>query len=329
MEQRFKSLIIGAGNVGAFYDRPNSQQILTHAHAFSGNEFNLVGFVDTDFHKALKASGVWGGKAFPKIIDAFNKNNIDVVCVAVPDEEHYSVLKEIAKYNFRLAFVEKPFTTSIEQAKEIISIYLNRKIEISVNYTRRFLPEFELLRKRIVENYFGNYIAGIGFYGKGLLHNGSHMVDLLRYFFGNINGSFSYDCIYDFTNSDPSISAILRLQKGGSFLLHHINRNLYTIFDIDLLFEKGRIKIDGTKFSIEEYEVKKNTIFPSHQNLMKFSEKKTSQNKAMHFAAKNISDFLTLGEQLKSTARDATAALDICFKIKNQLNEKKINTLFS
>ena len=329
MTQKFKVLIIGAGDIGAFYDQPTSKNILTHAHAFSKNGFKLIGFVDTNSKKSTQASKLWGCRSFTKIADAFNNTKVDVVCVAVPDEKHYEVLKQLINYNFRLAFVEKPFTTSLENAREIMSLYRNKKIEIAVNYSRRFLPEFELLRKSIINNYFGKYITGIGFYGKGLLHNGSHMVDLLRYLLGEIDGILSYDSINDFIDSDPSISAILRLSNGNYFLLQRINRNLYTIFDFDLFFERGRIKIDGSKFCIEEYEIGKNNLFPSHQNLVKVREKKIAQNRVMYFAAKNIYGFLTSGQKLKSTASDAIDVIDICCKIKNLFNEKKNNTLFS
>ena len=34
-EKKYNVVIIGSGNIGAFYDEPGSEQILTHAHAFS------------------------------------------------------------------------------------------------------------------------------------------------------------------------------------------------------------------------------------------------------------------------------------------------------
>ena len=52
----FNALVIGSGNVGAFYDEPSSTHCLTHAHAFTKHDgFHLVGFVDDDLEKARRA----------------------------------------------------------------------------------------------------------------------------------------------------------------------------------------------------------------------------------------------------------------------------------
>ena len=49
MDKSFNVLIIGAGNIGALYDTPDMDKVLTHAHAFSIiNGFKLLGFVDLD-----------------------------------------------------------------------------------------------------------------------------------------------------------------------------------------------------------------------------------------------------------------------------------------
>lgn len=64
MGKSYNVLIIGAGNIGAFFDMPYSKNVLTHAHAFSKVEgFNLLGFVDVDNKKAIEAANIWNAKA--------------------------------------------------------------------------------------------------------------------------------------------------------------------------------------------------------------------------------------------------------------------------
>ena len=61
----FKSIIIGSGNIGAFYDNPKSENILTHAHAYSKHpNTKFAVFIDSDISKAQKATEIWGGNYY-------------------------------------------------------------------------------------------------------------------------------------------------------------------------------------------------------------------------------------------------------------------------
>lgn len=288
----FNVLIIGAGNIGAFYDTPLSIEILTHAHAFSTTPgFRLSGFVDKNKKKAVNAAKIWGGKAYESIEEVFQNEKIDIVCVCVSDESHYEILKIIASYPIKLVFCEKPFITKPQYASEIIDIYKKKHINITVNYTRRFVPEFELIRKNIIKEKYGKYITGTGYYGKGIFHNGVHMIDLLRFFLGPINNIKISDKIFDHTEADPSMSAFLTIRKGV-FFMQAIDSRKFSIFEIDLVFEKARIKIINSGNDIIEYSIRSNKLYKNYDNLIITNEIKTSLNKALCFAVSNIYDYL-------------------------------------
>ena len=93
---KYNVIIIGAGQIGAFYDTPERAEILSHAHAFYKHRgFNLLGFVDVNKFKARKAAKIWGGGSYGDISSAFNNNRIDIAVVAVPDEQHGKILKQL------------------------------------------------------------------------------------------------------------------------------------------------------------------------------------------------------------------------------------------
>ena len=76
----YRVSIIGAGKIAAFYDTPQSEMILTHAHTISiSEEFLLSGFYDTSKKQAIKAAKIWGGVAFDDIRMACEE--ADVVCI--------------------------------------------------------------------------------------------------------------------------------------------------------------------------------------------------------------------------------------------------------
>lgn len=318
----FNVLVIGAGNIGAFFDSPESDNVLSHAHAFTKHEgFNLVGFVDKDMDKAGKAASVWGVKAFGNINDAFEKENIDVVVVAVPDDLHYLVLKELSGYPVKVIFAEKPITKSVFEAEEILRTFRGRDIGIAVNYTRRFVPEFEKIRDNIQKGSFGEYLTGTGYYGKGLLHNGSHLLDLLMFFIGDIKEIMPVSSLEDFYADDKSIAAVLTFDNGNNFFLQHVDCRNFTMFEMDMLFEKKRIRIYDLGFKVEEYDVLESSVFGGYRNIIKTDDYGTSLEKAMYNAAGNIYRNLSEGQGLKCTAEDGYRALKVSMAIKESLNE--------
>lgn len=164
---KLRTAIIGAGTKGALY--PDAR--LTHAHAFSQDGFQLLGFADVDTKNLTKAKQRWDCIGVETVHEIMTLQP-DVVTVAVSDAFHFNVLKAIAlqEHKPRLVFTEKPFCQTYAEAKEIAELYKLKGIKLSVNFPRRFLPQFAALK-----DFKFNRMAG--FYTKGI-HNLCHLVDL-------------------------------------------------------------------------------------------------------------------------------------------------------
>ncbi|MDR5586528.1 MULTISPECIES: Gfo/Idh/MocA family oxidoreductase [Clostridium] len=317
MGKKYNVLIVGAGNIGAFFDNPSSENILTHAHAFLKIEgFNLLGFVETSKKKGEEAAKLWKVNYFSTIEEAFSENDIDVVSICVPDNYHYSILKKISNFPIKLVFCEKPLVKNINEANEIIRIYKEKNIRCLVNYSRRFVAEFSILKDSILEGNYGKFLCGSGYYGKGVLHNGSHLIDLLRYLIGEIKDFKVINHSYDFYDDDPSVSAVLNFENGGDFVMQNIPYYNYTIFELELLFEKKRIKIIDSGFKIQEYSVSDSKVFSGYKNLFKEKEYETELNKAMLNAVTNIYNNLIYNEKLNCVLEDGYKDMEICERLK-------------
>jgi predicted dehydrogenase len=315
----FYVLIIGAGAIGAFYDTPESGNILSHAHAFSAHSgFKLLGFVDADLKRAQSAAQLWGCKAFGSIEDVFEKERVDVACIAVPDELHYALLKKVSVLPLKAVFTEKPLTKTVREAEEIVKIFKESKVPVCVNYRRSFVPEFEALRDKIKRNAFGRFLTGTGYYGKGFLHNGSHLIHLLCLLIGDdIRDHKIVASENDFYSDDPSISATITFENKKTFNIHHINCNHFTIFEADFLFENGRVRISDTGFKIEYHKPVANDIFKDYRFLTKSEEVNTQLGKSLYFSADNIYNHLTSDEPLKCNVYDAFKTMLICNQIQS------------
>jgi predicted dehydrogenase len=317
MNSVYNVLIIGAGAIGAFYDSPDSENILTHAHAFTAhNGFLLVGFVDKNPEQALRAVQIWGGTIFDSIDEAFAHQKVDIVCICTSDESHYEYLKKVSSFPVKLVFAEKPITKTLSEAEEIYEIYSKKNIPVCVNYRRSFVPEIEQLKIKFKDGIYGHYLTGTGYYGKGFLHNGSHMIHLLQYFFNEIKYSNTTACEIDYYSNDPSLSAIFKISGSNPFYLQHVNCNYYTIFEADFIFEKARIRITDTGLKIEEYIVRESDVYAGYRFIEKTVEKSTLLTRSLFLSADNIYNHLSKGEPLKCDLDDALSIMKICSEVK-------------
>ncbi len=293
MSIRFKVLIIGAGNIGALYDDSKDLEYLTHGHAFSDHPaFELVGFVDVDIHKAEKASRKWGGKSYGSISEAFNHQKIDVVIVAVPDQYHKSCLDALDGREIKLIVVEKPLADQLCDAFELLELFDGKKPYIMMNYSRRYVPEFIEVRDVIAEGKLGQFEHGHGVYGKGLLHNGSHMLDLLKFWIGTFKVEQVNESTVDYTESDPSVSGVISFENGGQFNLNYIDSNLYTVFELELYFKKGRLRMLKGGLEIELYEVSESDLYKGYKELSLSRTIKTQLDKATYYLSEAINAYL-------------------------------------
>ena len=321
MKSKYNVLIIGAGNIGAFYDEPDSDKILTHAHAFKKHPgFELLGFVDTNIKKSITAAKIWDTKYFYNVEQVFNQQKVDIACICVPDDFHFVLLKKLLYLPVKFIFLEKPIAKTIVEANKIIRINNITRVPVAVNYSRRFVPEFQKIKENIEKNIYGCYLTGIGTYGKGLIHNGSHLIDLLSYFKFNIKRIKVIKRLADFYKNDKSVSAALTFENDRQFFLQIVNCRKYTIFEIDLLFEKKRIRIINSGYLIEEYNVRQDNSFKDYRILAKKKEINTSLENSLYFAADNIYRHLTNGEALKCNLEDSYNALKTCIRIRDIRN---------
>jgi predicted dehydrogenase len=161
----------------------------------------------------------------------------------------------------------------------------------------------------------GKLLTGTGYYGKGLLHNGSHLIDLLRFLGEEVNGCRIVNIVNDHFEDDPSISAGLPLKKGGSFILEAVDSRKFTIFEMDLLFEKGRVRIKDSGFNLEVHKIVADKLFAGYQNMSEVKEYPTKLARSLYYAVDDLSAFLRSGRRLECSLQDGYQVMEACGKI--------------
>jgi predicted dehydrogenase len=92
-------------------------------------------------------------KTFKDYKEMLEISKPDAILVCTPPNLHYPIIKLAAEYNVHV-FVEKPFTTSFQEAKELTRLYEEKGLVNQVGYVNRFNDVFvkakELLDKQIL-----------------------------------------------------------------------------------------------------------------------------------------------------------------------------------
>lgn len=310
--------IIGAGLMASGYDEPKDDIILSHAHAVINNKgLFLSGFYDINVESAQAASKKWNTSHFQNMNDLLD--NSDIVCCAVSDNAHYDVLKKIINRSSMKAIIcEKPITTDLENGNEIVQLTHKNKIPLFVNYSRRFMPVFRLIKQEIYD--MGRFLSGSAYYGKGLIHNGSHMVNLIDYLVGleKYKVHSIKDQINDFTKDDPSIGFIL--SDGNSFIdVSIIPCDIVTAFELELFFEKGKVVYDDAVGEVSVYRIKESPTYRGYRNYLPDKVLTIDRSGALKILYDDVLHNIENGGSIQSDGESAVRTLELCFLIKDEV----------
>lgn len=317
---KYKLAIVGCGNIAGGYDTSTDEQILTHAHAINVHDrTSLTGAFDIDSGRAEKFAKKWNTKAFDSMEDMFSVANPDVIVIAVPDEFHLPLLQECLKFKPRAVICEKPVGLNVSETRVVLDEYQSQNIPIAVNYIRRYDYMMQTLRRDILEKKYGDFITASAIYTKGIFHNGSHLINLLLFLFGEVEKVKILDFNVDYLESDPTVDTFLKFKNGYKCYLLAANENKYSVLEVDLFFNEKRITLYQFGFKMRIQSVRTDPLFPNYRDLNEGRRIDTGLNKCLLSLIDNLIDHLEKGEKLLCSGRDALQTEIVCHSILKDL----------
>jgi predicted dehydrogenase len=323
----YKVLIIGCGNIAGDYDlqQPEDAMPLGHAKAFlKHGGFKLAACVEPDLLKQTAFKQRWD---VPKGYTSLNDPNLevgwfDVISICSPTIHHAEHIKTALELKPKLIFCEKPVASSLRDSQRVVKECAEHQVLLAVNYSRRWSPQVVRLKEDLDKRQWGSVRSVSAVYNKGILHNGSHMLDLFICLFGSLQITSVGLPVYDFFSDDPSIDVTFRTNQGMPIQLNVSNAKDYTIFEMQIVTEKGVIGMEdgGTRW---RFRIAK----PSDQlvgyNFLDFGDWLVPQgSNALTEAMDNIFDALQIGAPLISNGGNAIQAMYFCEKIKQMALEQ-------
>jgi scyllo-inositol 2-dehydrogenase (NADP+) len=178
-------------------------------------------------------------KSYPSLESILEDDEVELVIVNTPIDSHFEYTKKVLLAG-KHAVVEKAFTVSLEEARELHALAVEKGLKLSVFQNRRWDSDFKTVKRIIDQDVLGELVEVTFSYeqhspelnakahletptpGSGLLRDrGSHITDQALSLFGMPNAVF----------------ADLRIVRPGSVV------NDY--FELLLFYDKLRVRLKG------------------------------------------------------------------------------------
>jgi predicted dehydrogenase len=311
-----KAVIIGCGAIAGGYDESYSgPDILTHAKAYQKHpEINLVGCIEPDDNRRQHFMKAWGlDTGFSTLDELVSKNvHFDIASVCVPTSEHANILEKLLSTAVKGVFCEKPISDDLKASRRLVKAYAEATIPLAVNYLRRWDESLESLKSAIDSGAWGALQTAACHYGKGIHHNGSHMIDVLQFLFGHLTPVSVLRRQTDYEEADPTLDAVLNTQSDAPIHLLGTDSRLFDVFEACLTFEKGQVVLEQGMDIIRERHIEDDPRFSGHRSLETGASKNGSLGQALYRALDNLYKAVTENMPLAADSRTALAAQALC-----------------
>lgn len=258
--------IIGCGGIG-----------LKRAKNLPEN-MELVGYFDVNKENASSFDSQFDGKNFKSLDELIHDKNINVLFVATSHDALCEIGLKGIKHNKHI-FLEKPGGRNLKELLNLKNMALQNNVKIGVGFNHRFHRGIIKAKDLIDKKHIGNLIYIRARYGHGgrlgyekewranpilsgggeLIDQGSHIIDLSRFFLGDfiklqsLLGTFFWDM-----DVDDNAFMILKSKDDKVAFLHASCTEWKNLFSFEIFGKLGKIEINGLGGS---YGVEKLTLY--------------------------------------------------------------------
>lgn len=312
--------IVGCGRIAGGYDEAVPGALpKTHAGAYRRHPaVRLLACVEPDATRRAAFARHWGVEHQFADIGALRRSGLllDVVSICTPDARHAEDLAAMADLPVRAVFVEKPLARDPREVAALVARYAQADRALAVAYLRRWDPTLRTLATAIADGRYGPLRAAHAWYGKGLLHNGSHMIDLLSLLLGDLRPVAARVRHAGPDPEDPTIEAELEAQCGASVRLIATDHRDYDLFEATLFFSDGVVELKQGASVVIERRIEPTPGYAGHRRPGEGERWPPHQAEAMGLAVDNLIEWLENGAPIACDGKTALRTLDVCARIR-------------
>lgn len=252
-----KVSIIGLGGIGMRNEHDtDARQVIckNHLSAFLKNpSFKLVCCSDVNQETIDNFQHKYDIPIFSDYKIMLDKYRPEVVILSVNTENLVNVALGILEiYTPNLILIEKPISYKASEARVLEKRAKDLDVEIFVNYSRRANPDFRFIRDILIQKYSMDSIYGSANYSGGFINNASHIVDLSKYYFGEVQSFRKLSC-RQISDYDYKVSVELNFLKCKFTIVPSILDDI-TVFNFQISARNTTIKYDFDSKLLVQYD---------------------------------------------------------------------------
>ncbi len=309
-----RAAVIGCGRIGSrFADDPGlAGDVYSHAQAYRlCPATELVALCDADRATLEECGQRWGvTELFTDAGAMLAATAPDLVSICTPDATHFELARlAIASRGIRGLLCEKPLALTVDEGEQLIALAAERGVSLAVAFVRRYASNMQALARMLRAGDLGAVKAVGGWYGKGTAHNGSHWFDLLAMLVGQVAWVEAANRLGE-GGDDPTLDVSLGL-SGSQVVatLRGTDCSLYSVFEMDLLCERGRVIIRDGGHSIELYSAASSQRYAGYTELARVDTELGDQRNMMLRAVEDLAAAVIEQRQPLSSGTIGLAAL--------------------
>ena len=250
-------------------------------------EVDLVAICDTDIAKAERTATKYGIPRFYSDVQEMLANeNPDFIDIITPPETHLELCILAAGMGIDI-ICQKPLAPDLKEAQKIAETISKNKVRMMVHENFRFQPWHREIKKLLDQHTIGNQLHSIHWrmrMGDGwqedaymnrqpyfremkqllMYETGIHLIDVLRYFGGEINQVFAkLQRFNPNIKGEDSALVLCDFSKGGTAIIDANRFHESTCENPRLTF--GEVRMEGDKGHLHLHEDGRITIKPLGQ----------------------------------------------------------------
>jgi predicted dehydrogenase len=162
----------------------------------------------------------------------------------------------------------------------------------------------------ILDNKYGKIYSARFHYTRGLKRDGCHAIDLANWFFGKCITASKHSNFYldDYSGSDLTIPVVAEYERCPLVTFNPCDGRKYSIFELEILTEKGKISIYESGQKIMLVKPSPDNVYGRYNSLkygLNVTELTTQLKESLVFLYRDVYNYLTTGEDVSCTLKDA------------------------
>jgi predicted dehydrogenase len=223
----------------------------SHAEAAALNpKTDLVALVDNHEESLELAERLYPGvPRFSTVAEMLSAARPSIVVIATDPDSHGRLVRESAQGGVDAIVCEKPLSHDLEEGRAVVAECRELGVPLFVNHMRRFDPLIRRYREYVAGGYvrdtfLGPIRAATAYYDKGLMHGGTHIVDLLRYFLGEPAWVTGVENPFiEAAPGDVAIDGLIGFE-GAHAALQAFDSPDYSLTEMSFFGERGRLNLN-------------------------------------------------------------------------------------